>query len=209
VLRAIGGRLPVPISVDTYKAEVARRAIDLGADIVNDVSGLQYDPDLSSVVAGTRAALILMHNRGRSAEMYAEATYSDVVAQVIAELRQAVDRASVAGIAAERIVVDPGLGFAKRAEHTVELLARFAELHGVGRPLLSGPSRKSFLATLHGDRVSPGDPVSSRIWGTAAAVTASILAGAHIVRVHDVREMVQVARVADACRGNRVSPDRA
>jgi dihydropteroate synthase len=134
-----------------------------------------------------------MHNRGRSRDMYAEATYTDVVADVVRELGDAVERATAAGVSAGRIILDPGLGFAKRAEQTIELLSRFAELHVLGRPLLSGPSRKSFLTRLTGDAVP-----AERVWGTAAAVTASILAGAHLVRVHDVREMVQVARVADA-----------
>jgi dihydropteroate synthase len=195
VLRRLAGRLEVPISVDTYKASVAERALDLGAVMVNDVSGLTYDPALAAVVAGRRAAVVLMHNRGRSARMYEQAGYGDVVAEVCEELRARDTAAREAGIAAERIVLDPGLGFAKRAEHTLAVLAGLSRLATLGRPILSGPSRKSFLKVAIGDR-----PPEDRVWGTAAAVTASVLAGAHIVRVHDVGAMVQVVRVADAIR---------
>lgn len=193
VIDGLRARVGVPISVDTYKAAVADRAIDLGATIVNDISALVYDPALAGVVARRRAAVVLMHNRGRSREMYAEARYTDVIGEITAELRARVTDAERAGIPRERIIVDPGFGFAKAAEHTIEALAtmdRFAEL---GLPILSGPSRKSFLKTALGDL-----PPVERVWGTAAAVAVSILRGAHIVRVHDVREMVQVARVTDA-----------
>lgn len=197
VLAAVGRTSAVPISIDTYKAEVAARAIDLGCEIVNDVSGLQYEPALGPVIARTRAAVVLMHNRGRSADMYAEARYDDVVTDVARELGGAVERATAAGIARDTVILDPGLGFAKRADDTVELLARLDELHALGFPILSGPSRKSFLTRLIGEA-----PPAGRVWGTAAAVTASVLAGAHIVRVHDVREMAQIVRVADAIAGH-------
>jgi dihydropteroate synthase len=198
VLTAIATRVNIPISIDTYKADVAERALSLGASIVNDVSGLAYDEALAPVVARTKAAVVLMHNRGRSRDMYAHATYHDVVAEVSEELRAAELRATRAGVGRERIIFDPGLGFAKKADDTVELLARFGDLHSLGRPLLSGPSRKSFLTKFTGDA-----PPSGRLWGTAAAVTASVLAGAHVVRVHDVREMVDVVRVAEGIRRAR------
>jgi dihydropteroate synthase len=185
----------VPISIDTYKAAVAREAIARGASIVNDVSGLQFDPGLAGVVAETRAAVVLMHNRGRSREMYREAVYADVPAEIAQELEQAVTRATAAGVAREAVILDPGLGFAKRAEHTFEALACLPALAKLGRPILSGPSRKSFLTHAIGDK-PPGD----RDWGTAAAVAASVLLGAHIVRIHGVREMADVVRVADRIR---------
>jgi dihydropteroate synthase len=200
VLAGVRRRTTVPISIDTYKADIAARAIDAGADIVNDISALAYDPALASVVAARGAAIVLMHNRGRSANMYEHARYGDVMADVIAELGTRVAAARAAGISEDRIVLDPGFGFAKRAEHTLESIAELPRLAALGRPILSGPSRKSFLRTALGDV-----PPAERVWGTAAAVTASILLGAHIVRVHDVREMVQVARVADAIRAARVS----
>ena len=196
VLEGLRGRVDVPLSIDTYKAEVADRALELGADIVNDVSGLSHDAGLAGVVARRRAAIVLMHNRGRSSEMYRLATYGDVVREVVAELGEALQRAEAGGIARDRVVVDPGLGFAKRAAHTLELLARLGELAALARPILVGPSRKSFLKAGLGD-VPPG----ARVWGTAAAVTTAVLLGAHIVRVHDVAEMLQVVRVADAIRG--------
>ncbi len=194
-------RAGAPVSIDTYKAVVAREAIARGASIVNDISGLQFDPDLAGVVAETRAAIVLMHNRGRSREMYREAVYADVSGEIARELEQAVTRATGAGVSREVIILDPGLGFAKRAEHTFEALACLPELAELGRPILSGPSRKSFLTQAIGDK-PPGD----RDWGTAAAVAASALLGAHIVRVHGVREMADVVRVADRIRSAGKTP---
>ncbi len=193
VIEGIVQRANVPISIDTYKAGVAERALDLGAMIVNDISALAYEPALAEVAARRGAPVILMHNRGRSAKMYEFAAYGDVVADVARELSERASAAMAAGIAKNRIVLDPGFGFAKRAEHSMTALARLAAFHALGFPVLSGPSRKSFLQVGLGER-----PVSERVWGTAAAVTASVLAGAHIVRVHDVAAMVDVVRVADA-----------
>ena len=195
VLEGLRGRVEVPISIDTYKAAVAERAIALGATIVNDISALTYDPGLAGVVARTSAAVILMHTRGRSAEMYALAAYDDVAAEIARELGERDAAARAAGIAAERIILDPGIGFAKKAEHSFAAIAGLPELAKLGRPILAGPSRKSFLKSAVGD-VPPRD----RLWGTAAAVAASILLGAHIVRVHDVKEMAQVARTVDQIR---------
>jgi dihydropteroate synthase len=183
------------VSIDTYKAVVAREALARGAAIVNDISSLHFDRELGPVVAGTGAAIVLMHNRGRSTEMYRYAEYEDVPAEIAAELRLAVARATDAGIGIESIILDPGLGFAKRARHSYEALAHLDALAALERPILSGPSRKSFLKDAVGDK-APGD----REWGTAAAVAASVLLGAHIVRVHAVREMVDVVRVADRIR---------
>ena len=198
VVERLAAASGVPVSVDTYKATVAREALARGAAIVNDVSALQYDAALATVVAGSGAALVLMHNRGRSSEMYREAEYRDVATEVTGELRAAIRRATDAGVELDAIIVDPGLGFAKRAEHTYAALARLDALAALDRPILSGPSRKSFLTQAMGDR-----PPSAREWGTAAAVTASILLGAHIVRVHGVREMADVVRVADRIRAAR------
>jgi dihydropteroate synthase len=190
VIEAFGGK-PV-ISIDTYKATVAREAIARGASIINDVSALRYDPPLATVVAETGAAIVLMHNRGRSRDMYQEARYRDLMAAVAGELSDAMAGAEAAGISRDAIILDPGLGFAKQARHSYQALALLGRLAALGRPLLSGPSRKSFLKAALGDV-----PPTERDWGTAAAVTASVLAGAHIVRVHAVREMAQVVRVAD------------
>ncbi len=198
VVRGLASLDRVPISVDTYKAVVAREAVATGASIVNDISGLQYDRDLGRAVAGTGAAVILMHTRGRSREMYERAVYTDVVQEVRRELQASIDRAVAAGVRLESTIVDPGFGFAKRADHSYSALAGLPELASLGRPILSGPSRKSFLQAALGER-EPAD----REWGTAAAVAASVLLGAHIVRVHGVREMVDVVRVADRIRGGQ------
>ena len=196
VIEGLASRLRVPISVDTYKASTAAAALAAGASIVNDVSGLRYDPALAGVVAAHQAPIVLMHLRGRSREMYTQASYHDVVAEVLDELRASIAFATGAGVSADRIIVDPGLGFAKEAPHSYEALARLDAFAELGRPILAGPSRKSFLARRLGGAVPPAE----RDWATAAAVAAAVLAGAHIVRVHAVREMAQVVRVADEIR---------
>ncbi len=198
VIQGLAARVQVPISVDTYKAVVAERALDAGAALVNDVSGFKYDPRLAAVVASRQTAVVLMHTRGRSKDMYAEASYHDVVHEVLDELRESIAFAAGAGIAADRLLIDPGLGFAKDARHSYEVLGRLDAFHELGRPLVIGPSRKSFLARVTGQGREL--PAAARDWPTAAAVTAAVLLGAHIVRVHAVRELVQVARVADEIR---------
>ena len=196
VITALAAQVSVPLSVDTYKASVADAALGAGATIVNDISGLQYEPALAGIVARRGAAIVLMHTRGRSREMYQQATYHDVVDEVLDELGKSIAFATTAGIARERIVIDPGLGFAKHPAHSFEVLAGLDRFVGLGRPLLAGASRKGFLSRPFGRDL----PAGERDWVTAAAVTASVLAGAHIVRVHAVREMAQVARVADEIR---------
>jgi dihydropteroate synthase len=195
VLRALAPRLRIPLSIDTTKAAVAAFALDAGAALVNDVSGLTFDAALGPLVAARGVPLVAMHTRGTPADMQARADYGDVVADVSRELQQALDRAVAAGVPRELVILDPGIGFAKRAGHSLALLAGLPRLAGLGRPLLVGVSRKSFLTAATGPLEAAG-----RDWPTAAAVTASILAGAHVVRVHRVAEMVLVARVADAIR---------
>jgi dihydropteroate synthase len=193
VLDGLRGRLRIPISVDTYKAAVADAALDAGAGLVNDVSGLQYDPPLAEVVARRGVSIVLMHTRGRPKNMYGEAEYVDVVADVTRELGERVETAVRAGIPRTSIVVDPGVGFAKRAAHSYGVLARLEEIGAaLGLPLLVGPSRKSFLRDAAGGAEAP-----ERDWPTAAAVTAAVLGGAHILRVHAVAGMVQVVRAAE------------
>jgi dihydropteroate synthase len=185
----------VPISIDTYKADVARAATQAGAAIVNDVSGLLFDPGLGAAVAEAGAAIVLMHNRGRSREMYRRAEYADVPGEIAQELTAAIARATSAGVSRDATIVDPGIGFAKQAAHSYAALANLGDLARLERPILSGPSRKSFLV----EAIGPTPP-AERDWGTAAAVTASILFGAHMVRVHSVAHMVAVVRVADHIR---------
>ena len=195
VIERLAAQASVPISIDTYKAVVAREAVGYGASIVNDISGLQYDEQLGRAIAEAGAAAVLMHNRGRPREMYRQAVYADVPGEIVSELGDAIERAKGAGVPRGAIIVDPGLGFGKRAEHSVEALAQLGRLAALDRPILVGPSRKSFLRNAVGDR-----PPAERDWATASAVTAGILFGAHIIRVHAVREMVQVARAADMIR---------
>jgi dihydropteroate synthase len=196
VIRALSARVKVPLSVDTYKAQVAQAAIDAGAVIVNDISGLRYEPELAAVAAKSGAALVLMHTRGRSKSMYAEAVYADAVREIADELRWSVETAIAAGVGADSILHDPGLGFAKQPIHSYGVLARVADLAAVlERPIVVGPSRKSFMRQAIGNL-----PAQERDWGTAAAVAAAVLAGVHVVRVHAVGEMVQVARVAEEIR---------
>ena len=184
-LSAICHSVSIPVSVDTYKAQVARRAIDAGAAIVNDVWGLLADGAMAKVVADTGAPAILMHNRR-------EAQYDDLVPDVISGLQRIAAIAQAAGIPRKNIILDPGIGFGKTADHNLELLRRLPELKVLGFPLLLGVSRKSTIG-----RVLDAPP-EERLEGTAAAVAMSIAGGADIVRVHDVREMVRVARMTDA-----------
>jgi dihydropteroate synthase len=197
VFKGLAGRVRVPLSIDTVRADTARRALDVGVPIVNDVSGLGYDAGLGAVAAARGAALVLMHMRGRPRDMYREARYGDVVADVARELQRSVERAIGAGVPWDRLIVDPGLGFAKQAPHSLTVLASMGSFAALGRPILAGPSRKSFLTAATGPQ-----PANERDWATSAAVTAAILGGAHIVRVHRVAEMVQVVRVADAIRAH-------
>lgn len=192
VLDRIVGRVRVPISVDTYKAEVARQALDHGASLVNDISALGYDHSMAEVLGAADVPVVLMHNRGRSREMYRQAQYRDVSRDVRHELSQAIQRATDAGLSREQLLVDPGLGFAKQAEQSFAALSGLEALRSLDRPILVGPSRKSFLTRALGDR-----PPAEREWGTAAAVTAAVLGGAHIVRVHGVQAMSDVVKVAD------------
>jgi dihydropteroate synthase len=192
-LRAQGAGL---LSIDTTRSEVARAALEAGADIVNDVSGFRFDPELPRVVAESGAPAVLMHLRGDFATMHETPRYADVMGEITAELRQSLALAREAGIEPNQLVLDPGIGFAKNAAHSLEVLRRLPELHALGRALLVGPSRKSFIGkALEG-------PAAERQFGTAAAVAACVLAGAHVVRVHDVREMAQVARLCDAILGS-------
>ena len=197
VLQALRGRLKIPISVDTQKAGVAEVALGAGAAMVNDISGLRNDPRIAAVAAKFAVPLILMHMRGTPRTMQKPPFAKDVLRDVTKGLRESVRVARRAGVRKPQIILDPGIGFGKTFRQNYELLARLPELAQLGYPLLVGTSRKGFLgATLF--RKGKPLPPEERIWGTATTVAAGILNGAHIVRVHDVEEMAQVARVADA-----------
>ncbi len=196
VLRDLRRLLKIPISIDTQKSEVAESALDAGAEIINDISGLKNDPRIAEVAARRRVPLILMHMRGEPRTMQKGPFARDVMKDVIQGLRKSVILARKAGVPKSQIILDPGIGFGKSFAQNYELLQKLPQLAKLGYPLLVGTSRKGFLGTTLAREGKPAPP-EERIWGTAATVTASILNGAHIVRVHDVAEMVQVARVAD------------
>ena len=189
-------RLEAVISVDTYKANVARAAVEAGAEIVNDVSGFRWDPRMVKTLAGLKCGAVLMHMRGRPEEWHSLPPVSDIVMLVKRELRAWADLAQIAGVKRERIVLDPGFGFGKSFEENYPLLKRFDELHELRYPLLAGVSRKSFIGRALA-RNGKDAAVAERLYGTVAAETAVILKGAHIIRTHDVRACADAVRVAD------------
>jgi dihydropteroate synthase len=206
VLDGLRGRLKIPISIDTQRADVAEAAVAAGAEIINDISGLRGDPRIAEVAARRGAPLILMHMRGEPRTMQQGSFARDVMKDVTRGLRACVAKARKAGVPKSQMVIDPGIGFGKSFQQNYELLQKLPELAKLGSPLLVGTSRKGFLGATLARNGKPAPP-EQRIWGTAATVTASILGGAHIVRVHDVPEMVQVARVADCLlRPLNISP---
>ena len=184
------------LSIDTYKAQVARVAVEAGAEIVNDVSALRWDQLMAAILADLGCGAILMHSRGRPEEWRTLPASPDIVAEVKNDLRAWAAAAVSAGIARERLVLDPGFGFGKKFEENYPLLARLGELHELRFPLLCGTSRKSFIGRTLA-REGKDAPAEERLYGTLATITASVLQGAHIVRVHDVRPAVEAVRVAD------------
>ncbi len=189
------------VSIDTNKARVARAAVEAGAEIANDVSGLRWDAEMAPTLAGLSCGVVLMHMRGRPAEWRTLPPLDNPVGLVSRELRAGAAAAVAAGIARERIVLDPGFGFGKSFDENYPLLARFNELHQLGFPLLAGVSRKSFIGRTLAENGSDAPP-QERLYGSLAAMTATILKGAHLVRVHDVKSAVQAAKIADAILQN-------
>ncbi|KAK7499886.1 hypothetical protein BaRGS_00008977 [Batillaria attramentaria] len=181
------------LSVDTNKATVARAALKAGASIVNDISGLGFDPRMAGVVAEEDAALVLMHIKGTPNDMNVCPTYDDVVQEVTQYFRERLSYAQAAGVDLDRVVLDPGIGFGKTTRHNYTLLRDLGRLAELGRPILLGTSRKRFIGEAIGNK-----PAEERVWGTAASVACGVFTGAHIVRVHDVPEMVDVVRVTEA-----------
>ena len=190
------------ISVDTYKAGVARAAVAAGAEIVNDVSGLRWDGKMAKTVAELKCGVILMHMRGRPEEWKSLPPPGDIVLQVKRELREWAETAVLAGVRREKIAVDPGFGFGKNMEQNYPLLGRFQELQALGFPLVVGTSRKSFIGRMLA-RDGKDAPVEQRLYGNLAVHTALILKGAHILRTHDVKEAVEAARATDVILGAR------
>lgn len=194
VVRGLGRTVSIPLSIDTYKAEVARAALDEGADVVNDISALRFDSVMVSLVAAAKVPVVLMHMQGTPQTMQQRPYYRDVLEEVKEFLLSRIRVALEAGVEPERIIIDPGIGFGKELEHNLALLRGLPTLAFLGQPLLVGPSRKTFIGKLLG--VGPED----RLEGSLAVAVAAVLAGANIIRVHDVREARRAIRIADALR---------
>ncbi|AJE04846.1 dihydropteroate synthase [Geobacter pickeringii] len=192
VVEALAGRLSIPISVDTYKAAVVRATMNAGAEIANDISGLTFDDAMSAAVAESGAGLVVMHTRGTPDSMQLSTGYDDIMADVVSFLGQSLHRARAAGIPDERVVIDPGIGFGKSVAGNLEILRRLSEFAGLGRPVLLGTSRKTFIGKVLGREVD------ERLFGTAATVALGVARGASIFRVHDVKAMRDVADMAHA-----------
>lgn len=192
VIKELVRKINLPISIDTYKSRVAREALDSGASLVNDTSALRMDKKMVGVVSRYKAPLVLMHMQGRPRNMQKNPRYGDVVGEIISFLRKRIAFAKEEGIDEEGIIIDPGIGFGKKTEHSLEIFNRLSEFKSLGRPILVGPSRKSVIGNVL------NLPVEERLEGTAATVAASILNGADIIRVHDVKEMKRVVNMTDA-----------
>ncbi len=195
VISALSGKIKIPISIDTYKADVARHALDAGASIVNDISGLRFDPDMASVVAANNVPVIIMHIKGTPDNMQINPSYKALIPEILDYLRGSIKISNEHGISAESIIIDPGIGFGKTLEHNLEIINNLKEFLLLGRPVAIGVSRKAFIGKILGDV-----PPSERLEGTAAAVAISVYNGANIVRVHDVAEMSKVVKIADAIK---------
>jgi dihydropteroate synthase len=192
VIERLMTEVNVPLSIDTSKAAVARAAVQAGASIINDITGLRGDPEMARVAAESDAGLALMHIQGTPRTMQQNPTYTDLIGDISDSLRGSIELAQRHGVDVERIVIDPGIGFGKTLEHNLQILRCLREFQGLGRPILVGTSRKSFIGKVL------DSPVEQRLWGTAATIAIAVANGADIVRVHDVEEMTQVARMTDA-----------
>jgi len=195
VIEVLAKKISVPISIDTYKSAVAKRAIEAGASMVNDISGLRFDPNMPEVIAHYRVPVVIMHIKGTPKDMQLNPSYTALIPEVIDYLNEGVRLAARAGVSEDMIIVDPGIGFGKTCDHNLEIIRKLHEFTRLKKPILIGVSRKAFIGRVLGDL-----PVTDRLEGTAAAVAVSIMNGANIVRVHDVKEMVRVAGVADAIK---------
>jgi dihydropteroate synthase len=198
VIETLSARTGVSISIDTYRAEVAQRALVAGASMVNDISGLRFDPEMARVVAENNVPVVIMHIKGTPRDMQLSPAYEALIPEIMDYLREGIRTAEASGI--DKIIIDPGIGFGKTFDHNLEIIGNLREFTFLERPLLVGPSRKAFLG-----RILDDAPPDERLEGTAAAVTACVLGGANIVRVHDVKEMRRVVKVADAIKRQRVS----
>ena len=207
VIEHLSDKIPVPISIDTTKSAVARRAINAGARIINDVSALRFDPEMGRVAAESGVLLVLMHMKGDPKTMQVEPVYADLIGEVYDFLNDAINRARAAGVRKDRLIVDPGIGFGKTVSHNLQIINRLDAFAGLGTPILLGPSRKAFIRKLFLQETGVEHAADSPqvINGTQGAVAAAIMKGAHIVRVHDVAVARSTIRITDAIR--RETPD--
>ena len=194
VIERLAKEVDVPISIDTYKSEVAKEAISAGASIINDISALRFDPDMAKVAAEAKVPVVLMHMKGRPENMQDNPQYKDLMGEIISFLRQAKQYAIDNGIKEELIILDPGIGFGKRVEHNLEIIRSLKRLSELNSPILIGPSNKSFIAAIVGEGEKERDT------GTMATVACAIMNGAHIVRVHNVEKAVKTAKMVDAIK---------
>ncbi len=198
VIEALSHALPVPISIDTYKAEVARQALKAGASIINDISALRFDPEIATVAAKAGVPMILMHMQGKPGNMQEAPFYQDLIPEILDFLQQAIDRAVAAGIEEDMIIVDPGIGFGKTVEHNLQIIKELRRFCALNRPILLGTSNKSFIG-----HILDKEP-HERNTGTMATIAAGVLNGASIVRVHNVKKAVETVRIIDAIRNGRL-----
>jgi dihydropteroate synthase len=199
VIEALSGKISIPLSIDTYKSAVAERAFEAGASIINDISGLRFDPRMPALAAKYNVPVVVMHIKGAPKDMQKNPAYDAVVPEIIDYLRGCIDIALDAGVSGDKIIIDPGIGFGKTFSHNLEIIKNLKEFAYLEKPILIGPSRKAFLGKILGDA-----PPHERLEGTAAAVAISIFNGANIIRVHDVKEMRRVAKTADAIKRGEI-----
>ena len=199
VIEELAKRISVPLSIDTYKAEVAQKALEAGASIINDISGLRFDPEMPKVVAKFNVPVVMMHIKGKPKDMQQNPVYEALIPEIMDYFRISIRLAKKFGIREDLMVLDPGIGFGKSFDHNLELLNNLDQLTLLEKPLLIGPSRKAFIGKILGETAA-----TERLEGTAAAVVVSIMKGASIIRVHDVKEMAKVARVVDAIKREKV-----
>jgi dihydropteroate synthase len=199
VIEALARGIKIPLCIDTYKSEVAKRAFDAGASMVNDISGLRFDPKMPEVVYEYKVPVAIMHIRGNPRDMQQNPVYEALIPEIMDYLRAGMIIARQAGISEDMIVIDPGIGFGKTFNHNLQIIHNLQEFIQLRKPVLIGPSRKAFIGKILGDV-----PVTERLEGTAAAVAISIMNGANIIRTHNVKEIVEVAKVADAIKKEKI-----
>lgn len=192
VIEELAKRIQIPISIDTYKASIAKKALEKGASIINDISALRWDPDMSPLIASKKVPVVLMHIKGTPKDMQINPHYDHLMTEIISFFNERIEYAVKSGISNHQIIIDPGIGFGKSLDHNLEIIRHLKDLKPLNKPILIGTSRKSFIGKIL------NLPVNERVEGTAATVAISIANGADIIRVHDVKEMARVARIADA-----------